>query len=159
MSRTKIKPARKIKRQDELASFEELSVQAIAALQGLAIEFMDSCFEGEVCWMFLIEHFLISPCKSTEFFSSLLKDIKAERAKITESDNIRLLAVVKWFLEFFLASRAKELAELKGADGKGEYEYEDLRWRFEMVGEVIERSWIGWVLRRMRMAMDDKVRW
>lgn len=26
-----------------------------------------------------------------------------------------------------------------------------------MVGEVVERSWVGWVLRRMRMAMDDKV--
>lgn len=37
-------------------------------------------------------------------------------------------------------------------------EYEKLKWRFEMVGEVVERSWVGWVLRRMRMAMDDKVR-
>lgn len=92
-----------------------------------------------------------------EFFSSLLKDIKAERAKITESDNIRLLAVVKWFLEFFLAARGKELNELR-LKGVLEPEYDSLRWRFEMVSEVVERSWVGWVLRRMRMAMDDKVR-
>lgn len=85
----------------------------------------------------------------------MLKDIKAERAKITESDNIRLLAVVKWFLEFFLASRTKELEDLK-KKGVTNYEYETLRWRFEMVAEVVERSWVAWVLRRMRMAMDDK---
>ena len=86
-----------------------------------------------------------------------MKDIKAERAKITESDNIRLLAVVKWFLEFFLAARGKELNELR-LKGVLEPEYDSLRWRFEMVSEVVERSWVGWVLRRMRMAMDDKVR-
>lgn len=37
-------------------------------------------------------------------------------------------------------------------------EYADMRWKFEMVAEVVEKSWIGWVLKRMRMAMDDKVR-
>lgn len=86
-----------------------------------------------------------------------MRDIKAERAKITESDNLRLLAVVKWFLEFFLAARGKELNELK-LKGVVDPEYDSLRWRFEMVSEVVERSWVGWVLRRMRMAMDDKVR-
>ena len=39
--------------------------------------------------------------------SSLLKDIKAERPKVTEKDNLRLLFVTKWFLEFFLCERAR----------------------------------------------------
>lgn len=78
---------------------------------------------------------------------------------------------MRWFLEFFLSFRAKELdalpkEKIRHVDDKGktreefvtkEYEYEELRWRFEMVGEVVERSWVGWVLRRMRMAMEDKV--
>jgi hypothetical protein len=88
------------------------------------------------------------------FFSSLLKDIKAERPKITESDNIRLLVVVKWYLEFFLNLRTKEMADK--SDGVI-IDYADMQWKFEMVGEVVEKSWIGWVLKRMRMAMDDKV--
>lgn len=70
MARARTKPARKVKRQvyahrgflsppllliiirlpfqDELASFEQLSTKALAALQDVAVEFMDSCFEGEV---------------------------------------------------------------------------------------------------------------
>ncbi|KAF9516043.1 hypothetical protein BS47DRAFT_1443938 [Hydnum rufescens UP504] len=121
------------KNQRQATSFESLSVQALSALQKTAIEFLESCFEP--------------------FFSSLLKDIKAERLKITESDNIRLLVVVRWFLEFFLSLRTKEIAD----DNKfASIEYADIQWKFEMVAEVVEKSWIGWVLRRMRMAMDDK---
>jgi hypothetical protein len=59
--------------------------------------------------------------------------------------------VVNWFLEFFLNLRIKEM----GSD-LATIEYDNMRWKFEMVGEVVEKSWIGWVLKRMRMAMDDK---
>ncbi len=75
--------------------------------------------------------------------SSLLKDIKAERAKITEKDNLRLLYVTKWFLEFFLCERERQA--------------EDAKWKFGLIAEVTDRAWIVWVLRRMREAQDEKV--
>ena len=31
------------------------------------------------------------------------------------------------------------------------------RWAFGLVGEVIERSWIVWVLKRMNGAVEEKV--
>ena len=78
------------------------------------------------------------------FLSSLLKDIRAERAKITEKDNLRLLYVAKWFLEFFLCARARQ--------GAAE------AWSFGLVAEVTDRAWIVWVLKRMRQAVEEKVR-
>ena len=80
------------------------------------------------------------------FLSSLLKDIKSERPKITEKDNLRLLFVTKWFLEFFLQARAKEKALKK-----------ENSWDFGVVAEVTDRAWIAWVLKRMREALDAKV--
>lgn len=31
------------------------------------------------------------------------------------------------------------------------------RWRFGLIAEVTERSWIVWVLKRMREAVEEKV--
>lgn len=81
------------------------------------------------------------------FLSALLKDIRSERPKITEKDNLRLLYVTKWFLEYFLAMRSKEQSEKTGQD----------RWNFGLIAEVTERSWIIWVLKRMREAVEEKV--
>lgn len=80
------------------------------------------------------------------FLSSLLKDIKSERPKISEKDNLRLLFITKWFLEFFLHVRAKEKALKK-----------ENSWDPGFVAEVMDRAWIVWVLRRMREALDAKV--
>ena len=80
------------------------------------------------------------------FLAALLKDIKSERPKITEKDNLRLLFVTKWFLEFLLSSR------IKAAPAEKE------KWGFGLVAEVVERGWIVWVLKRMREAVEDKVR-
>ncbi|KAI6163605.1 timeless protein-domain-containing protein [Pisolithus thermaeus] len=79
------------------------------------------------------------------FLASLLRDIKSERPKITEKDHLRLLYTTKWLLEFFLVSRSRENA----VDGPR-------KWSLGLVAEVTDRSWIVWVLRRMRGAMDDK---
>lgn len=87
--------------------------------------------------------------RTTAFLSALLKDIKSERPKITEKDNLRLLFVTKWFLEFFLASRARAISSPGGADGEV--------WGFGLIAEVIERGWIVWVLKRMREAVEEKV--
>jgi len=81
------------------------------------------------------------------FLSALLKDIRSERPKITEKDNLRLLFVTKWFLEFFLNMRSQE--KLAGTD--------KIDWGFGLIAEVTERSWIIWVLKRMREAVEEKV--
>ena len=61
---------------------------------------------------------------------------------------MRLLFVTKWFLEFFLAERARKDGGVKAEGGE---------WGFGLVAEVIERGWIVWVLKRMREAVEDKV--
>ncbi|SRR6266702_1795451 len=88
------------------------------------------------------------PISHAAFLASLLKDIKSERPKITEKDNLRLLFVTKWFLEYFLAVRAQE--KEVGAPASEP-------WAFGLVGEVIERGWIVWVLKRMNGAVEEKV--
>lgn len=80
------------------------------------------------------------------FLAGLLKDIRSERPKITDKDNLRLLYITKWFLEFFLAMRAR--AKLTG---------QEARWNFGLIAEVTERTWIIWVLKRMREAVEEKV--
>ncbi|KAI0772965.1 timeless-domain-containing protein [Trametes elegans] len=110
------------KKTDELGRDDNLSLDARVVLQNLARSFIEGCFNPLV--------------------ASLLKDIKAERAKITEKDHMRLLFVTKWFLEFFLCERSRQP--------------EGSRWKFGLIAEVIDRGWIVWVLRRMREAQDEK---
>lgn len=82
------------------------------------------------------------------FLSGVLKDVRSERPKITEKDNLRLLFVTKWFLQFFqgMYSKATEANKDKA------------RWNFGLVAEVTEKSWVVWILRRMREAVEEKVR-
>lgn len=87
------------------------------------------------------------------FLGSILKDIKSERPKITEKDHLRLLFTAKWFLEFFLAVRARQVEDSKKECSTGTSNI----WGFDMVGEIVERSWIIWILKRMRQAVEDKV--
>ncbi|KAL4067395.1 timeless protein-domain-containing protein [Scleroderma yunnanense] len=79
------------------------------------------------------------------FLASLLRDIKSERPKITEKDHLRLLYTTKWLLEFFLTSRTTENA----IDAQR-------KWSLGLVAEVTDRSWIVWVLKRMRGAIEEK---
>jgi superfamily II helicase len=65
-----------------------------------------------------------------DFFSSILKDIRMERQKVREADNVRALFLSTFFIEFFLCSRARALA--RESDKKGK-------------------------VARMRLTMDDKV--
>ncbi|KAF9531181.1 timeless protein-domain-containing protein [Crepidotus variabilis] len=125
MDLTKRQRAKKANKPDEFGLIDNLSMEARMVLQNLASEFVDACFNP--------------------FLSGLLKDIRSERPKITEKDNLRLLFVAKWFLEFFLAMRSKEKPN-----------QENNKWHFGLVAEVTERSWIIWVLKRMREAVEEK---
>ena len=87
------------------------------------------------------------------FVSALLKDIRLERARVTEKDKLRLLFVTKFFLEYFLTLRAQDQPSQSDKNNSKESE----NWPFGMIAEVIERDWIVWVLKRMREAVDEKV--
>ncbi|KAF9484295.1 timeless-domain-containing protein [Pholiota conissans] len=126
MDMTKRQKTKKVNKVDDLGMTDNLSLEARLVLQNLATEFVESCYNP--------------------FLSALLKDIRSERPKITEKDNLRLLYVTKWFLEYFLAMRSKEQAAKTGQD----------RWNFGLIAEVTERSWIIWVLKRMREAVEEK---
>lgn len=107
---------------------------------------------------------------SIAFLSSLIKDIRAERSKVTEKDNLRLLFVTKFFIQFFLAMRerdigvntekANETGDANGAadefGGKGKTDEEKMTLSYSLVLEVVQRGWAGWILRRMREAMEMK---
>lgn len=61
--------------------------------------------------------------------------------------------MTKWFLEFFLESRTRSLSKANPNAANTV-----MTWEFGLVAEVIERGWIVWVLKRMREAVEEKVR-
>ncbi|CAE6484806.1 unnamed protein product [Rhizoctonia solani] len=129
----KKKRAKKIVRVNEVGVFNSLSSEALAALAMFAGKFIESCFNT--------------------FMSCVLKDIKLERPKYTEKDNLRLLFLTKWFLEFFLLVRENQEKERKQrALFAGAMDV----WPFGYVSEVVEHGWAPWVLRRMRAAVEEK---
>ncbi|KAG7097306.1 hypothetical protein E1B28_004668 [Marasmius oreades] len=134
MSKRKI--AKKSQTVDELSKEDHLTVEARFTLQTFATDFLDSCFNS--------------------FLSTLLKDIRSERPKITEKDNLRLLFVTKWFLEFFLSMRALYTQRLQSDQSDGACREVLAKWRFGMVAEIVEQHWIIWVLKRMRGAVEEK---
>jgi len=91
------------------------------------------------------------------FLSTLLKDIRSEKPKITEKDNLRLLFITKWFLEFFLSTRAMYNQKLQSNNSDVTAQTGLEKWKFGLVAEVVEQHWIVWVLKRMRGAVEEKV--
>lgn len=79
------------------------------------------------------------------FFQSILKDIRMERPKIRETDNLRALYIATFFIEFFTLSRERAPAETKS------------EWDFGYIAEFTEIDSIKWVVSRMRIVMDDRV--
>ncbi|KAF8904667.1 timeless protein-domain-containing protein [Mucidula mucida] len=69
------------------------------------------------------------------FISEIIKDIRAERPKINEGDHLRLMCFSTWVLAFFLSRPERDLG---------------------LIAEITERTWVAWVLRRIREALDDK---
>ena len=145
MDITKRATTKKTNKLDDLGVADNLSMEARVILQNFASEFIEGCFNRQspiLCaWCMVLSY-------QKAFLSALLKDIRSERPKITEKDHVRLLFMTKWFLEFFLAMRSKEQKSNVGED----------KWDFGLVAEVTERSWIIWVLKRMREAVEEKVR-
>ncbi|CAE6369742.1 unnamed protein product [Rhizoctonia solani] len=129
----KKKRAKKAVRVNEVGVFNSLSSEALGALAMFAGKFVESCFNT--------------------FMLSVLKDIKAERPRYTDKDNLRLLFLTKWFLEFFLLVRENQEKEHKQ---RGLFAGALEIWPFGYVSEVVEHGWAPWVLRRMRAAVEEK---
>ncbi|CAE6415167.1 unnamed protein product [Rhizoctonia solani] len=129
----KKKRAKKAVRVNEVGVFNSLSSDALGALAMFAGKFVESCFNT--------------------FMSCVLKDIRAERPRYTEKDNLRLLFLTKWFLEFFLLVRENQEKEQKQ---RGLFTGALEIWPFGYVSEVVEQGWAPWVLRRMRAAVEEK---
>ncbi|KAG9123429.1 Topoisomerase 1-associated factor 1 [Ceratobasidium sp. 392] len=130
----KKKRAKKTVKVDEVGVFNPLGSDALSALAGYAGPFIESCFNV--------------------FMACVLKDIKAERPKYTDKDNLRLLFLTKWFLEFFLLVREEQEKERKQRALFATNAQEI--WPFGYVSEVVEHAWAPWVLRRMRAAVEEK---
>jgi len=139
---------RKVNKLDDLAIQDNLSMEAKVILQSFAGEFVGSCYNRTSIFN-LFQCFCLPSLSISylAFLAALLKDIRSERPKITEKDNLRLLYMTKWFLEFFLTMHSNEQRSKDGGN----------KWNFGLVAEVTERSWIIWVLKRTRGAVEEKV--
>lgn len=72
-----------------------------------------------------------------------------ERLKVKESDIIRFLFLSRFFLEFFLLLYAEE--KRHGLDPQSEEGHD-----FDLVAEMTEPQSIGFVMQRMKTALEDK---
>jgi len=144
----------------------KLSLEARENLGKVAKVFVESCFNRQC--LNCLRNVGGSSDLSIAFLSSIIKDIRAERSKVTEKDNLRLLFVTKFFIQFFLAMRERDIGvntekapgDANGAanevDGKGKTDENKMTLSYSLVLEVVQRGWAGWILRRMREAMEMK---
>lgn len=165
----KKKRAKKTVRADEVGVFNPLSSDALGCLAMFAGKFIESCFNSESKLGFT-SRTTVDLSVVLAFMACVLKDIRMERPRYTEKDNLRLLFLTKWFLEFFLLVREQQekdckqralFADRQGMRSRMLYSViltsgEEM-WPFGYVSEVVEHGWAPWVLRRMRAAVEEKV--
>lgn len=92
------------------------------------------------------------------FFVSILKDIRMERAKIRDTDNVRTLYLSRFFMEYLLLVREKE--DKAKAEGKGKGKAPDADADELLLGYAIvmaEMDSVKWVFGRLRIALDERV--
>lgn len=75
------------------------------------------------------------------FFASVLKDIRMERSKVRDADNLRALFLSRFFLEFFMAMRVKEEAERKTRVAAAETLRKEAEAKKQKAAEARERLW------------------
>lgn len=73
-----------------------------------------------------------------------------ERLKVRESDTIRFLFLVRFFLEFFLLIYHEE-------ESKGISHLSDEGHDFGLIAEMTEPQAIGFVTQRMKVGLEEKV--
>lgn len=132
-------------------------------LQDFAHEFLEFAFNSQSHSSIFLPRVSLTSTRSLplpDFFASILKDIRMERPKIRETDNVRALFLCTFFIEFFLLSRSRvAAAAASDVKGKGREGLDISRvWDFGYVAEFAEIDAVKWVVGRMRLVMDDKVR-
>ncbi|KAM0788302.1 hypothetical protein ACM66B_001445 [Microbotryomycetes sp. NB124-2] len=126
--RKKSKP-QKARTDDGLAPPTHLGADALRCLRNVAVSFIDSAFNP--------------------FFASVLKDIRLERLKVQESDTVRFLYLSRFFIEFFMLLYDDEKA--RGVDPQSDEGHD-----FDLIAEMTEPQSIGFVVKKMHAAMEDK---
>ena len=77
-----------------------------------------------------------------------------ERSKIRPSDNTRTFYLARFFIEYLLTLRRKHAATTE----KGEKATYPPELALGLVEEMAEMESVRWVVMRMRVTMDDRVR-
>ncbi|GAA6062112.1 hypothetical protein JCM10212_000866 [Sporobolomyces blumeae] len=129
MDKIKKSKAKKVRKEDDLAPPAQLRPDAIKVLHDTSKVFLESAFNP--------------------FFSSVLRDIRMERLKVRESDTIRFLSLVRFFLEFFLLIYREE--EERGISHLSEEGHD-----FGLIAEMTEPQAIGFVTQRLKVALEEK---
>ncbi|GAA6007730.1 hypothetical protein JCM11491_003944 [Sporobolomyces phaffii] len=129
MDKIKRSKAKKVRQDDDLAPPAKLRPDAIKVLYETSKLFLDSAFNP--------------------FFSSVLRDIRMERLKVRESDTIRFMFLVRFFLEFFLLVYHDE-------EARGISHLSDEGHDFGLIAEMTEPQAIGFVTQRMKVGLEEK---
>ncbi|CED82764.1 timeless-domain-containing protein [Phaffia rhodozyma] len=124
--------------QDEAGLRSCLTPEAMTVLQQFSREFLEVAFNI--------------------FFASVLKDIRMERQKVTEADNLRTLFLSTFFLDFFLSSRTLDIqAHRKSVGVQPDEDKKPVKtaWDFGYVADFCEIDAVRWVVARMRLVLED----
>ncbi|EIW66064.1 hypothetical protein TREMEDRAFT_65909 [Tremella mesenterica DSM 1558] len=137
----KRKRAERKKRVDDPSRLTSYTPDAMRILQDVAKTFLEACFNT--------------------FFASVLKDIRMERSKIRPADNTRTLSLSRFFVEYLLLVRQKEIdkkatQQTKNGVNGDERNGEGNEWSLGLVGEMAELDSVRWVVGRMKITMDEK---
>jgi replication fork protection complex subunit Tof1/Swi1 len=85
-----------------------------------------------------------------------------ERSKIRPSDNIRTFYLARFFMEYLLRSRRQEAEAASKRKEKGIIDDPETMSKRMMplglVGEMAEMDSVRWVVIRMKLTMDERVR-
>lgn len=95
------------------------------------------------------------------FIASVLADIRMERAKVRDTDNVRTLFVISVFVEYLLILRRLTLAKLEEA-AKTKDDRRAIKQRLDeelplgWAVETVDEYPLRWISAQMRLAMDEK---
>lgn len=157
----RVRANRNVPTTNELSKPIEMRPEALKVLQAVAMSFLESSFNRKRIHRVIqlwpeSSEFSDIPIPTapfgtiTAFFESLLADIRMQRAKIKEVDNIRFLFLSRFFLEYFLNLYTYERSQ--GIDPTSEDAHD-----FDLVAQMTEPASIAFVCLRMTSALEEKV--
>ncbi|KAH8930022.1 hypothetical protein BT69DRAFT_1275789 [Atractiella rhizophila] len=112
--------ASKTRAHNDLIASTTLKPFAVNILRSVAIQFIEHSFNV--------------------FFSSILSDIRMERAKVKQMDAVRLMFLTRFFLEFFRRLKSSRSASCG----------------WDLIGDMLDPSSFAFVVARMKMAHEEK---